>query len=123
MGEEALPDMQRITVDLLDVLKGVDVPDSQHNEVDKSLQQLVAECHNVAKDLLELLNSLHADNQSKRKLIKSAFKLMWKEEDILSFQKRLDQCRAQLVLHLLASLRYVQSRIQDKSSNNLVLIG
>lgn len=99
--------MQRITADLLDVLKRVDVPDNENNEADNGLQQLVVECHNVATDLLKLLNSLHADNQSKRKAIQSAFKLMWREEDILSLQKRLDQCRAQLVIHLLASLRYV----------------
>lgn len=106
-SEEALPDVQRITADLLDVLKRVDIPDNENNEADNGLQQLVVECHNVATDLLKLLNSLHADNQSKRKAIQSAFKLMWREEDILSLQKRLDQCRAQLVIHLLASLRYV----------------
>lgn len=109
--------MQRITADLLDVLKGFDVPDSENNEVDSGLQQLVVECQNVATDLLKLLNSLHVDNQSKREAIKAAFKLMWKEEEILSFQKRLDQCRAQLIVHLLAILRYVQSQIQDEFSN------
>ena len=104
-SEEAFPDVQQITADFLDVLKGVDVTDNENNEVDNSLRQLVVECHNVAKDLHKLLNSLHAENQSKRKAMKSAFKLMWKEEEILSFQKRLDQCRAQLIIHLLANLR------------------
>ena len=71
------------------------------------LQQLAVECHGVAMDLLKLLTSLHAGNHSKREATKAAFKTMWREEKILSLQKRLDQCRAQMIIHLLASLRYI----------------
>lgn len=118
---ESLPDVQRLTA-LLDMLKTVNIPKNEENELDDGLQQLVLECHNVATDLLKLLNTLQNDNRRKREAMKAAFKLMWREDELLSLQKRLDQCKAQMIIHLLASLRYVQSRNPDELLYHFILI-
>jgi hypothetical protein len=111
-GEEDVsfaPHLQTMTSDLqniLDGLVGSESGDRSHD--DCGLCKLAEHCQVQALKLQSLLNSLNIagiGKFGKRESLKAAFKGVWKEDEIKSFEARLGQFRQQLILHLLASLR------------------
>jgi|ERR1700722_18828219 hypothetical protein len=106
-GASEIPDIRTITADLNTVLLRVQLS-AGNDDSESALRQLARECRNVATGLQKVLESLakvRADKPTKQEALKAAFKLVWKEKEIKAFQTRLDQFRAQLTVHLLASLR------------------
>jgi len=109
-GTNEVPDLQGINNDLQQVLESLQVPTDDITQSDIGLLQLAQDCQNVALELETLLQSLfkaEAGNIGKREALKAAFKLVWKEDQVRYLQERLDQFRNQLIVHLLASLRWV----------------
>lgn len=109
-GTKGIPDLITINSDLRQVLKTLQAPTDDTNPGDASLIRLVQECQDVARKLEVVLGSLlraEAGTVGKREALKAAFMLVWKEDEIRQLQGQLDHFRHQLVVHLLASLRYV----------------
>jgi hypothetical protein len=104
------PDLQVINNDLRRVLENLQVPADDTAQSDVGLLQLAQDCQKVALDLETLLQSLfkaEAGNSGKREALKAAFRLVWKDDQVRYLQERLDQFRHQLIVHLLASIRWV----------------
>jgi hypothetical protein len=107
-GTRQGPDLLSISADLQHILQGFQLPDNGTYE-DVGLVQLARECEAVAEEMQDLLQSVfhhEAGSMGKREALLVAFKMMLKEDDLRSLQDRLNQFRHQLVVHLLASLRY-----------------
>lgn len=108
-GSKQAPDLLRISTDLQHVLQGFQVPATGAHE-DVGLAQLARDCQAVAEEMQNLLQSVfhhEAGSMGKREALLAALKMVWKEDDLQSLQDRLNQFRHQLVVHLLASLRYI----------------
>jgi hypothetical protein len=109
-GIQQAPDIVSILTDLQRVLEKFQLPPGDCTDEDAGLVQLARECQDVALEMQSLLHSLfNAETKSmgKRDALLAAFKMMCKEEKLRSLQDRLNQFRHQLVVHLLASLRFV----------------
>lgn len=71
-----------------------------------SLTQLANNCNKTATRLVNILQKVkNGQNTRKRDAVKSAFKLLCKENEVKSLQDQLYSFRDQLNLHLLLSLR------------------
>jgi hypothetical protein len=103
------PDIETINSDLQNVLKELHTSlAATYSSSKNDLIQLVQECQKVATELANVLQPLikaRSANLGKRVALKSAFKAVWKEDDIHSLKQRLDHFRGQLTLRLLISLR------------------
>ena len=78
------------------------------NEI--ALQQLSRSCKEVADELLGILSGLVARKSNKKwNSVRKALNSVWKEQEIERLESRLNTFRQQLVLHLVASLRYILS--------------
>ena len=108
-SHEAVPDIKTINKDLKEVSRRLEASKTEDGEANDGLRLLAAECCSVALDLDKLLASLTTCgvNPSRTEAMKSAFKLIWKEQEILALKERLKGFREQLIFHLLATLRYV----------------
>jgi hypothetical protein len=108
-GVSEVPDLRKITDDLQEVLKNLQLLAGNNEEILESecgIRQLAEQCQNVATELLISLSKVSLpDKVRKRDVLKAAFKIIWKEEEIKSLQVRLEGFGHQLTLHLLASLR------------------
>ncbi|KAH0559273.1 hypothetical protein GP486_004211 [Trichoglossum hirsutum] len=113
-GAGEIPDLRKITDDLQEVLKGLQLPAGNDGEIpgsERGIRQLAEQCQHVATELLNSLNKVSLpDKARKRDALKAAFKIIWKEEEIKSLQVRLEGFRHQLTLHLLASLRFASDQ-------------
>lgn len=103
------PHLQTMISDLQNILNGLADPESGDRSHEESgLCKLAKDCQEQAVELKNLLNSLCSAGSGKfgkREALKAAFKVVWKEDEIKSFEARLGQFRQQLTLHLLSSLR------------------
>ena len=84
-------------------------PSPEDRSPDETLARLAKACNNVAGDLLSELTKLKAP-ESHRKW-KSAYEVLtsvWKDRKIRDYKDRLHDLRAQLTLHLVATLRFVR---------------
>ena len=109
-GPKRAPDIVSISADLQRVLDKFQLPPGDGPDEDAGLVQLARECQDVALEMQNLLNSLfnaEAKSMGKREALLAAFKMICKEEELRSLQERLNQFRHQLVVSLLASLRFV----------------
>ena len=105
-GPGDLPELTMLTKHLgqvLDILS----PSSSSSSAGDGLFQLAGECKEVGSQLLSVLQTLRVSHPRKRDALKLAFQMICKEDDIKSFQSRLDGFRAQFNLHLLVTLRLV----------------
>lgn len=81
-------------------------PTSNVAKGDDGILVLASKCSGVLNQMLEAIASSGSlEKGRKRDAAKAAFKLVWKKGDIESLQKRLDQFRDELTLHLVVSLR------------------
>jgi hypothetical protein len=103
------PHLQTMTSDLQNILDGlVDQESGDGSHDDSGLRKLAEDCKAQAAELQTLLGSLGTAGNGKfgkREALKAAFRAVWKEDEINSFEVRLGQFRQQLTLHLLSSLR------------------
>jgi hypothetical protein len=103
------PHLQTMTSDLQSIVDGLVDPESGDRSDDESgLCKLAKGCQVQAVELQNLLSSLcvaGSGKYGKREALKAAFKAVWKENEIKSFETRLGQFRQQLSVHLLSSLR------------------
>ena len=103
------PHLQTMTSDLQNILDClVDSESQDRSHDDSGLCKLAEDCQMQAVELQSLLTSLNSAGSGKfgkREALKCAFKAVWKEDEIKSFETRLGQFRQQLILHLLTSLR------------------
>lgn len=108
---EALSDLQssssRFHSVLTELQKGAArAPTSNVANGEDGILVLASKCSGVLKQMLESIVSPGSlEKGGKRDAAKAAFKLGWKKGDIESLQKRLDQFRDELTLHLVVSLR------------------
>lgn len=104
-GEDAadnVPDLKAITSDLERVSKGLQASDAPKDE----LAQISRQCSEVAAQLLASLRKLGTPQKgSAKSALKTAFKLMWKSDEIEALKARLDGFRQQLMVQLLLSVR------------------
>ncbi len=119
-SQAIIPDLGNITDDLQTISSSLASSSTDDNENDDGLSRLATECHGVAKELLDLLRALSrtgTSNRSRLEALKTAFRHIWKEDEIDELRTRLEGFRSELSLHLLASLRYVLITVQDPSSD------
>jgi hypothetical protein len=115
-------DIQRITKDLQIVLPILQDPE-YHNDVaandQNGIAELASDCSKVTQKLLDSLYGLLSEGRNRKwTSMKTAFKTLWMESEIVGLQNRLSEFRQQLTFHILVSLRLVG----DYASSNYVLI-
>jgi len=72
----------------------------------KGIFDAAAECSKAVRDILDSLDKIGLSTENrKRDVIRAAFKLVWKSDDIKFLQTRFEDVRNQLTLNLAASLR------------------
>ena len=99
-------DVRKVSEDLQAVLKRLESSTDARNEAEQSLALLVRDCKGVAKDLLEMLQTVKLPSKARRRdAIKPALMAVWKRGKIESLQASLDGFRQQLILHLLTIIR------------------
>ena len=95
---------------LLAQLRSSQTEAGQSNEDEAGLQKLVGSCQRLADELLSSLQKVNLPAKArKRDALKTAFKTMFKEDEIKSLQAKLDEFRQQLMLHLLSLIRYADT--------------
>jgi hypothetical protein len=108
-GVGELFDLEKSAKDLQLVLANLQLPigtTNERTESERSLQELAEQCQNLATEMLNALRRVSIpDKARKRDALKTAFRMIWKEDEIKSQQLRLEGCKHHLTLHLLASLR------------------
>lgn len=75
-----------------------------------SLQSLLRDCSSVAEELHVALSKLKLQPEAKRQRwgsVQRGLRSIWSQDDINSLDRRLDNFRQQISMHLLVSLRYV----------------
>jgi hypothetical protein len=105
---EAVPDVEKLTLDLHKILEELHVGTARSGDNDEPLILLAKECQKLAEELLNLLSSLKTVKRTgigRIEALKSAFRAIWKEDDIAALRKRIDDFKSELTVHLLASLR------------------
>ena len=94
-----------ITESLSTVIPKLGASKVEH-EAEGGLGQLATDCSKTATRLLNILQTIRNPGHSrKRDAVKTAFRLICKEDEIKSLQEQLTSFRDQLNLHLLLSLR------------------
>lgn len=108
-GVGELFDLEKTTKDLQLVLANLQLPPGnpdERTESERSLQELAEQCQNLATEMLSALRQIsNLDKPRKRDALKTAFRMIWKEDEIKSQQLRLERFKHHLTLHLLTSLR------------------
>ena len=110
-GVDEVASLRAINVNLGDALRDIRIQSSgvdPASENNKGIVNLAKDCATVVEELLQSLNKLGLrDTPRKRDALRTAFKLMWKREEIDALHGRLNDFRAQLTLALLVSMRSV----------------
>ncbi|KAK1765197.1 hypothetical protein QBC33DRAFT_593208 [Phialemonium atrogriseum] len=111
-GIDLLSDLQSITNDFDSVLGELEGGAARDRALrsakgdDDGIFLLAEKCAAVLSEMLQSLAKIGAPGKGrKRDAVKTAFKLAWKKDDIETLQKRLEQFRDELNLHLVFSLR------------------
>ena len=95
----------KVTEDLQKLLPELRSEDDNSGK-EGSLTQLANRCNKTATRLVNILQKVKSgQNTRKRDAVKSAFKLLCREDEVDSLQDQLSSIRDQLNLHLLLSLR------------------
>ena len=105
-----IPNLRVINADLDTILKSVQ--NATTSSFDDGFCDLEQDVKDVGAGLQTILRSLAKTGEEKirkRDALKSAFMLVWKEEEIKSFQTRLNRLKDKLTLQMLVSLRCVSS--------------
>ena len=104
-------ELELIYSDLNELTKGLQSATQSNRQLlsadEAALRQLADSCSTVATELLNVVNTLKVDKNSKHRKWQSfrqAIKSVWKQADIDNLQKRLADFRAQLTLRLVAIL-------------------
>ena len=102
-------DVEKTAKDLELVLANLQLPSGnpeEKTEGERGLQELAEQCQKLAAGMLSALHQVNVvEKGRKREALRTAFRMIWKEEEIKSQQLRLERFKHQLTLHLLASLR------------------
>jgi len=94
-------DLRHITKELSNRPPG----NSKHNE---ALNTLASECCGLSNDIQKLLEKLKVTAESSKwKSIKITLRSMWKKGEVAELERRLDEYRSQILLHLALMLQYV----------------
>lgn len=105
-------ELELIIQDLGEISAGLE-PGSLHQasgftKDELKLQELAVSCKQLANEFLSLLESLKVQGPHKRwKSALQASRSAWKEKQIRSYMRRLDEFRSQLTVRLVAILRSV----------------
>lgn len=105
---EAVPDVEKLTLDLHKILEELHGCRARSGDDNERFILLAKECQKLAEELLGLLGSLKTAKKTSAgriEALKSAFRVIWKEDDIAELRKRIDDFKSELTVHLLASLR------------------
>lgn len=104
-NSDIAPNSQLLTKELRRILQ--DLEDEVHGSDGSGIhfQHLAQECRATAEGLLKILANLSNARDGRLSAWRTAFKAVWKEEDIARLQIRLDQFRNQLILQLVAASR------------------
>ena len=111
-GIDGLTSLQLISHDLKAVLERLreTSPTSARqveDESTKSIFALAEECSKTIQQMLDSIESIKIPEKSRKKrdALIAAFKLTWKNDEIVALQTRLDTFRNQIVLNLAVSFR------------------
>lgn len=77
----------------------------------QTLKDITKECRATSQEMLASLTDIGLfpyRKPRKRDAMRTAFKLRWSEDSIRALAKRLESCRSQLILVIVAALRYSQ---------------
>jgi hypothetical protein len=103
--ETFIDSIDTVSSDLVKYRNALSETPSDSHEQD-SVQKIVAECGNVAQELLARIEKLRPEGKKGRwRSFVTAVKSMWKEKDIQDLQARLARLRAELEWIVLISLR------------------
>lgn len=108
--------LQKLSRDLESVTQGLEKqspsPSRQPSETrginNQALSDATEECRAVSREVLASFCDIGLFSHRKpkrREALRTAFKLRWNEDRIRTLSRRLEGCRSQLILSLLASLR------------------
>ena len=76
----------------------------------KGLLNLALKCHELSPQILDLLDQIKPKPYSAFGTYRSVFRTWSKESEIRDLEKRLDDCRSQLVLGLVDLSKYITLR-------------
>ncbi|KIW12619.1 hypothetical protein PV08_09897 [Exophiala spinifera] len=80
-------------------------------QAESALREVSEECRKIAAEFQHVLEGISGrPGQSSFKSFRQAFKIVWHKEGIETMQRRLDQQRSQLILHLLVVISGNQKR-------------
>jgi hypothetical protein len=72
------------------------------------LNTLASECCGLSNDIQKLLEKLKVTAESSKwKSIRITLRSMWRKGEIVELERRLDEYRSQILLHLALMLQYV----------------
>jgi hypothetical protein len=94
--------------DLLEVTEGLQPNVEGKAKHERALCKLAENCHDLAQDLLEILEKLKINDKNtntKWKSLKVKWVSMRKEKEVASIEKRLDGYRSQILVRLNLMLR------------------
>ena len=78
------------------------------------LQRLAEQCRGICDELFGVLERLKIQDESgkiiKWKSVNAAIKTVWKKEHIQQLQKRMDDIRQELIIHVLTTFRWVDAK-------------
>lgn len=109
---DAIASLQTFSQDLRNVIAHLQVESTSPQSdlivtSDKNIFKAAAECNKEAQEILICLDKIlpATSTSRKRDAARTAFRLTWKEDDIMALQARFEGIRSQMILNLAASLR------------------
>lgn len=115
---DGFQDLQKLSKDLESVIQKLEKQDSSllwqpsdnRESNNQALRDILEDCRTTSRDMRTSLidiGLLPQRKPRKRDALKASFKLRWNEDNIRGLARRLEGCRSQLILVVVASLRYV----------------
>ena len=110
-------DFQIIKQDLEEVKESLEKDlqskiDSSGIRHEASLQQLARRSQEICEQVSKLLNGINTkDRKSRWNAFRTAVKAVWSEEDIVAFERRLNNISQELIVSLLLSFRSARATI------------
>ena len=108
-------DLELIVGDLRGIVKGLEESPEPSDgtehlaEEENELQRLAKQCRSICDELSGVLEKLNVRDERgniiKWKSVNAAIKTIWKKEQIQQLQKRMDDIRQELIIHVLMAFR------------------
>lgn len=114
---DAFRDLQQLSRDLESVTQQLENENPCHSgrlsgdrvASGQTLKDITEECRATSQEMLASLTGIGLfphRKPRKREALRTAFKLRWNDDSIRALAKRLEGCRSQLILAIVAALRY-----------------